>query len=267
VDDGSTDGSVSIANSYVLKDARFKIIKRPSNRIKGGSTCRNIGIENASGIYFQFLDSDDVISENKISDQMSLIGESSENVLSICKWGRFTNNIEDATIFDSLKSYNDFDNILYFLECLGVSKGYFPPHSYLIKGEIIKKAGMWNENLTINDDGEFMMRVISNADKIIFAKEAIAYYRYTESDNLSNYNDFQRVNDAILSWQLIDIYLKIRFKKESILYVELVKNALYLNVKKSFPELLAKHNDFFKEQLKEFHLWRRIKVKLKRIVQ
>lgn len=263
VDDRSTDNSFPIIKSYSVKDNRFKVFIRPANRIKGASTCRNIGIENASGKFIQFLDSDDLISNNKIYEQIKLIGDSSENAIAICRWGRFKESINDAKIFESLKSYNNFDDMLCFLDCLGDSKGYFPPHSYLIKSEIIKKIGLWNENLTINDDGEFMMRVIANTDKIYFTNEAIVYYRYTENNNLSSFNNLQRVNDAILSWELINTYLKIRFKKDRILYVEKMKNTVYLNVKKSFPELIFKYNAFFEKQLKEYSLWRRIKVKLK----
>lgn len=267
VDDGSTDNSIYVINSYVIKDKRFKLFVRPDNRIKGASTCRNIGIENADGEFIQFLDSDDLISINKILEQVNLLKDCPENVIATCKWGRFKNDTNDSTIYDSLKSYENFDSTLDFLDMLAYSKGYFPPNAYLIKTEIIRKVGLWNENISINDDGEFMMRVIANTDKIYFASNSVAYYRYTDSDNLSNFNNMQNVNDAIYSWKLVDSYLKIRYKKDSILYVELMKNVLYNNVKNSYPELIFKHKFFFKKQLEEYKLWKRIKAKIKRIIK
>lgn len=266
VDDGSIDNSLSVIDTYVRKDNRFKFISRPNNRLKGASTCRNIGLENASGDFIQFLDSDDLISANKISEQIRLLKDRTENVIAICKWGRFKNYIDDSEVNESLRSYRSFDNMLFFLDELGYSKGYFPPNAYLIKMDIIRKVGLWNENISINDDGEFMMRVIASTDKIYFAPNAIAYYRYTENGNLSNFNDKERVNDAIESWKLVETYLKIRFKKNRISYIELMKEALFVNVKNSYPELIDKHAFFFKKQLENSKLLNRISDKVKRIV-
>jgi glycosyltransferase involved in cell wall biosynthesis len=266
VDDGSNDHTVEVVGDYLKKDSRFKYYVRPVERIKGASTCRNIGLENAVGEFIQFLDSDDLISSNKLAEQIKLLKDCPENVIATCKWGRFKSNINDSTIFENLKTYDNFQDMLCFLDALAVSKGYFPPNSYLIKTSIIKKVGLWNEHLSINDDGEFMMRIISNTDKIYFASNAIAYYRWTESSNLSNFNNIQKVDDAINSWKLVDAYLKIRFKKDSITYVDKVKNAVYINVKNSFPELTLKHSDFFKNQLEELQVWRRVIAKIKQIL-
>jgi glycosyltransferase involved in cell wall biosynthesis len=265
VDDGSTDNSISVIDSYVIKDNRFKLISRPNNRLKGASTCRNIGLENSCGDFIQFLDSDDFLSDNKISEQIKLLKDCSENVIAICKWGRFKNDIYSSQIHESLRSYRNFDNMLTFLDELGYSKGYFPPNAYLIKMDIIRKVGLWNENISINDDGEFMMRVIANTDKIYFAPHAIAYYRDTENGNLSCFNNKQRVNDAIESWKLVESYLKIKFKRNCISYVELMKGALFINVKNSYPELIDKHAFFFKKQLENSKLWNRIRHRVKRI--
>lgn len=56
VDDGSTDGSASICDEYVLKDSRVKVIHKENG---GVSSARNIGIAEASGEYICFVDSDD----------------------------------------------------------------------------------------------------------------------------------------------------------------------------------------------------------------
>lgn len=267
IDDGSTDNSIEVIKNYIQKDNRFQLLERPVNRVKGASTCRNIGIEKSEGEYIQFLDSDDLISTNKILEQVNLLKDCSENVIATCKWGRFKNDTADSTVYNSLKSYRDFENTLDFLDNLAYSKGYFPPNAYLIKMDIIRKVGLWNENISINDDGEFMMRVIANTDKIYFAPNSIAYYRYTETDNLSSFNNKDKVNETIYSWGLIELYLKIRFKRDSVLYVEVMKKALYNRVKSSFPDLIIKHDFFFKKQLNERKFWNRIEAKVIRTIE
>lgn len=60
IDDGSTDTSETVINSWVQQDSRFHFYTR--NRLpKGAPTCRNMGLETAQGSYVIFLDSDDYL--------------------------------------------------------------------------------------------------------------------------------------------------------------------------------------------------------------
>lgn len=65
IDDGSTDGTTSILVSNSLEDERIKALYLKNN--VGLGRARNIGIENASGRYVCFLDSDDYLKEDSLS--------------------------------------------------------------------------------------------------------------------------------------------------------------------------------------------------------
>lgn len=58
IDDGSSDGSGQICDSYAKKDARIRVIHKKN---EGASAARNAGLETASGDYITFVDSDDWI--------------------------------------------------------------------------------------------------------------------------------------------------------------------------------------------------------------
>ena len=58
VDDGSPDGSRAVAEQYVAKDARVRLITRSNG---GLGAARNTGIKAARGRYLTFVDSDDVL--------------------------------------------------------------------------------------------------------------------------------------------------------------------------------------------------------------
>lgn len=60
VDDGSTDNSINIIESYVRQDSRFKLF-RQLKAVNGGSVCRNIGLKHAKGEFVIFFDSDDLL--------------------------------------------------------------------------------------------------------------------------------------------------------------------------------------------------------------
>lgn len=61
VDDGSKDNSSNICDLYKKKDKRIKVIHKENG---GLSSARNAGIEEATGDYVAFVDSDDYIEPN-----------------------------------------------------------------------------------------------------------------------------------------------------------------------------------------------------------
>ena len=56
IDDGSTDDSGIISDQFAFVDSRIKVFHTEN---KGLSSARNLGIDNANGLYLSFLDSDD----------------------------------------------------------------------------------------------------------------------------------------------------------------------------------------------------------------
>lgn len=72
VDDGSTDDSASIAESY---GDRVRCIRQANG---GPAAARNAGIRGARGVFFQFLDADDHIAPDKLSRSMEALGQHPE---------------------------------------------------------------------------------------------------------------------------------------------------------------------------------------------
>lgn len=58
VDDGSQDRCPEICDAYAEQDTRIKVIHQPN---KGLSEARNVGMRAATGQYWSFIDSDDVV--------------------------------------------------------------------------------------------------------------------------------------------------------------------------------------------------------------
>ena len=72
IDDGSTDESINVLESYAIKDGRIKI-RRTENR--GVYYARKTGLSMACGKYVAFVDSDDYVEPDYIECMYSEIGD------------------------------------------------------------------------------------------------------------------------------------------------------------------------------------------------
>jgi glycosyltransferase involved in cell wall biosynthesis len=71
INDNSSDNSLEIANSFAQLDSRFKIINKSESG--GAAKARNLGIEQATGRYIAFLDSDDIWLPEKLTEQITFM--------------------------------------------------------------------------------------------------------------------------------------------------------------------------------------------------
>lgn len=237
IDDGSTDSTIDSVTNFINVDNRFRFLIRPINRKKGASTCRNIGLETAAGSFIQFLDSDDIISPDKIAEQMKVLSSQCGLSFAFCKWGRFSNSTEDVELFDNLPVYQNFSNPIFLLNALIISKGYLPLHSLLFSKKLVDEAGFWDENIGLNDDGEFFSRIVVNFKKAFFISNCNVLYRVSVGqNNLSAYRNEDNVLLAIKSWETIFKIYKKKFNGKEKKYRIYIKKVVYLNVKKYSPK-------------------------------
>lgn len=79
IDDGSTDDSREVINSFIEKkgDSRFIPFFLTNS---GTSAAKNYGLSLAKGEYIQFLDADDLIEPNKFEQQLKTIAENNTDL-------------------------------------------------------------------------------------------------------------------------------------------------------------------------------------------
>ncbi|WP_239644458.1 glycosyltransferase family 2 protein [Oenococcus oeni] len=88
IDDGSTDGSGSIVESFTKYDIPIKIFHTKN---RGLSAARNLGIKKACGEFIYFLDSDDLIDPHLIEDTLTFATQNHLDFVS------FTNDFIDES--------------------------------------------------------------------------------------------------------------------------------------------------------------------------
>ena len=183
IDDGSTDHSLSVAKTF--ESASIKVFHQDN---KGASAARNKGLREAKGEYIQFIDADDLISSNKIEAQLKLLKHHPGHVCS-CSTVYFF-DAEDIAIPDIIpplhKDTTSFP-VNFLIDLYGAGSGGMATlHSWLTPRIVIDKSGSWNEELSVDDDGEYFCRIILNSSGVVNCAAAINYYRkYKDKHNLS----------------------------------------------------------------------------------
>ena len=79
VDDGSKDTSGSMCDEYKKQDNRIVVVHKENG---GLSSARNAGMENASGDYYIFVDSDDTISPDMVEEMVKKAKEHDAKIVS-----------------------------------------------------------------------------------------------------------------------------------------------------------------------------------------
>ena len=94
VDDGSTDGSAALAETWARKDNRFRILKQTN---QGLSSARNAGMHLAQGEYLLFLDGDDWLEPHALQ----ILADAAQDEDVLCFGGR--------RFFQDEKRYDEAD--------------------------------------------------------------------------------------------------------------------------------------------------------------
>ncbi|MET4083614.1 glycosyltransferase involved in cell wall biosynthesis [Pedobacter sp. UYP30] len=181
VNDGSQDQTEEFLES--IKDERLKIFNIPNS---GACKARNFAYEKANGDFIVFFDADDYVMPNFIATQYDAIRKDLNSVV-FSGWGRFHNN--DLT---TLKIEETPRETFTFLKWINTywynTKSMTNPGRALIPRNLLEIAGLWNEELSLNDDFEFFTRIFKTSEKIIFNNESYLFYR-SGLDSLSNKKD------------------------------------------------------------------------------
>jgi glycosyltransferase involved in cell wall biosynthesis len=185
VDDGSVDNSYEIATKYSI----HSYIKIISQKNKGASAARNVGLNEANGDYIQFLDADDLLGRDKIEEQMKLLLKHPGKV-AVCQTVHF---YSDQNPYDCLPSpyessflYDTDDAVEFLINLYGGQNNHgsmITIHSWLVPKILISKIGQWNEDLSLDDDTEFFCRAVISSDGIVYANACYNYYRKHKSSN------------------------------------------------------------------------------------
>lgn len=210
VDDGSTDNSPQICDSYVLKDSRIKVIHQDN---QGISAARNIGIENATGEYIVFIDSDDYISENMI-EKLYIALKETESDMAICNFTYVSENgdaiqTQISPIKDEILSTDDI-----------ITKLFQPKNwYYVVAWNKIYKRELWEQIRYpvgyIHEDEVVAHRIFVKCKKVVSISEELYYYRQVLG-SIMHSGRSERSLDKYFAFADRLVFLRERISEENI---------------------------------------------------
>ena len=161
VNDGSKDNSQEIVEKYIADNPQLNITL--INQLNGGvSKARNTGLKHASGNLIAFLDSDDAWKEEKIEEQLKIF----KNHYNVDFLGTGFAGFGIKAEIGKLKKIS-FEDLLF--------RNYFQPSTILMKAEIVKGIGFFDENQKYAEEGNYFFRISQKFQCYFLNKELIIF--------------------------------------------------------------------------------------------
>lgn len=219
VDDGSSDSSLSIINSFAESDNRITVLTQ-QNLFAG--IARNNGFEKATGEYVAFFDCDDLFDENMLYEMYNK-AKAVDADICVCSAVKFNNeNGENIDYSYSLKA-NDLPESDVF-SSNDISDKIFNftspcPWNKLFKTSFIKSANIKFQKTQRTNDLFFTYLSLASAKKITCVNKPFVKYRTQNKNSLQG-------SSSSLS---LDFYTALYGLKK-----ELQNRKIYTKFEKSF---------------------------------
>ena len=187
IDDGSTDQCGSICDSYACSDSRIKVFHTEN---RGISSVRNFGLENATGEYIGFVDSDDWIEPDMYEILFNKIEETGADIVECGFFREYSDKTKEI-------KYN--------------SKNMTGPEavSYLLNGELFNAVWnkIWKKNCIgdirfseskVFEDIVFTSRVFADSTLVCYI-DSVKYHYLQRDSSLSNKHNSDNLSKYWLS--------------------------------------------------------------------
>lgn len=176
VDDGSTDRSGEICDRYKEKDSRIMVVHKSNG---GLSDARNIGINMARGEYVSFVDSDDWVARDYVSEMYKLMVQTNSDI-TFCKFKKI------SKIKESKRKTEEVHKI-YFKE-EAIKQLLYQRISTSAWGKLYK-ADLWNGVRfpvgKLYEDVETIYLIFHKSKKVSSINKVLYYY-YLRNDSIVN---------------------------------------------------------------------------------
>lgn len=206
VDNGSTDNTKNIVQSYINKDKRVKYFWQENSGSPAGS--RNTGIKNSSNEWIAFLDSDDYWYETKLDEVVHILDNTADDVIAV---SHYEKKEVDGICISTLRhgdnlSKEPYTQLLFDGNCLSTS-------AMVVRKDKLVELNMFDtrRDYFAVEDYDLWMR-LAKVGKFLYIKKALGVFCISDTNMSGN---VKLINDNLTTLVLNHIdSLDIRNKDE-----------------------------------------------------
>ena len=216
VDDGSTDDSGEICDSWTMKDDRIRTIHQIN---AGVSAARNRGILESKGDYLMFLDSDDALHKETC---FCLINYQNDSHADCIVFGskQVSGNLwipEEEITYDSLADFKkDFEKIL-------LSELLSPVWNKFYKRELIKSH--FPKDMSFGEDLVFSLNYLKQCERICFVPWPYYFHNNLNDHSITHTFRKSQIYD-IERWQTTILQFLDKGSESRSLYSKYIKDVM-----------------------------------------
>ena len=273
VDDGSTDKTGSIADEY---EAKYPGIVKALHQENGGhGAAVNTGLENASGLYFKVVDSDDWVKESAYQKILQTLREAAgSNPVLDMLISNFVYEKEGEKKHKVMKYHHALpkDRMFTWDEVKHFHKGqYILMHSVIFRTKLLKECGLRLPEHTFYVDNLFVFEPLPYVKTMYYLD--VNFYRYyigregqsvNEQIMISRIDQQICVNKMMLDYLVekkTDIYKQRKMRIYMVNYLEIITViSSILLIRADTEESLAKKKELWDTiRQKDFLLFIRLR--------
>ena len=247
INDGSTDQSLSIIQSFMNKDSRIKLINKSNS---GYGDSMNQGLKAATGKYIGIIESDDIAKKSMFKTLYTHAKKESFPDIVKADYHKYWSEKKE-TLRCSLNLHHLYNKVFKPLKQMSIFNSTPSIWSGIYKTELIKK-----HNILFNptpgasyQDKSFQFKVFALAQSMLYINKSVLYYR--QDNEASSVNNPAKIYCICDEYAHIDAFLeknpKIKTKIKK--HLNVLKTSSYLwNYERLAPDY---KNEFLKQFQKE----------------
>lgn len=159
IEDGSSDGSLSLCKDLKRSDSRVVLLQHPKGINRGSAASRNLGIKSARSPFIAFLDADDTYLESRFSTTKTIF-ETHAHAEGVYEaiGAMPTERKHNKPVLTTLKEAYTGLELFKKMSPIG-SSGHFSIVGLTVRRSVFEKAGVFDEYLQISEDTEWCVRL------------------------------------------------------------------------------------------------------------
>jgi len=207
VDDGSTDSTVKVAESF---GAPVKVIRQQN---AGPAAARNRGFNESRGEFIHFFDSDDVALPNKHEIQLNALENGGADI-AYGPWvkGRFSKggfNAENLILQQNGLPAGDLVNAI-------LSNWSVVPHACLFRRSIVEKVGGFPEDLFGTEDQMMFLNCLLEGAKVVHSPGTLELYRSDNTGKITDPSQDEGRRRHLTNWARFLVLAKVACQRKGI---------------------------------------------------